>query len=94
MLQVITGIRMERTISLSLVRSLAIPQSAMLWPGGTPRVFVRRAPDTYELREVKLGRSGDALREVLGGAKEGEQVVTSAGVLLDGHAHMNSDANP
>jgi multidrug efflux pump subunit AcrA (membrane-fusion protein) len=55
---------------------------------------VRRAPDAYERREVKLGRSGDALGEVLDGAKEGEQVVTSAGVLLDGHAHMNSDANP
>ena len=66
----------------------------MLWPGGTPRVFVRREPDAYERREVKLGRSGDALREVLDGAKEGEQVVTSAGVLLDGQAQMNNDANP
>ena len=66
----------------------------MLWPGGTPRVFVRRAPDTHERREVKLGRSGDALWEVLDGLKEGEQVVTRAGVLLDGQAQMNSDANP
>jgi len=55
---------------------------------------VRREPDPYERREVKLGRSGDALREVLDGAKEGEQVVTSAGVLLDGQAQMNNDANP
>jgi multidrug efflux pump subunit AcrA (membrane-fusion protein) len=54
---------------------------------------VRRAPDAYERREVKLGRSGDALQEVLNGVKEDEQVVTSAGILLDGHAHMNGDAN-
>ncbi len=55
---------------------------------------MRREPDAYELREVKLGRSGDALREVLNGVKEDEQVVTSAGVLLDGQARMNRDANP
>ena len=84
----------EGTIKLDAPEVLAIPHSAVLWPGGTPRVFVRREPDAYERREVKLGRSGDALREVLDGAKEGEQVVTSAGVLLDGQAQMNNDANP
>ena len=84
----------EGTIELDAPEVLAIPRSAVLWPGGTPRVFVRRAPDAYERREVKLGRSGDALWEVLDGVKEGEQVVTSAGVLLDGQSQMNSDANP
>ena len=84
----------EGTIELDAPEVLAIPRSAVLWPGGTPRVFVRRAPDAYERREVKLGRSGDALWEVLDGVKEGEQVVTSASVLLDGQSQMNSDPNP
>ena len=84
----------EGTIELDAPKVLAIPRSAVLWPGGTPRVFVRRAPDAYERREVKLGRCGDTLCEVLDGVKEGEQVVTSAGVLLDGQSQMNSDANP
>ena len=66
----------------------------MLWPGGTPRVFVHRATATYARREVQLGRRGDTLWEVLDGVKEGEQIVTSAGVLLDGQSQMNSDANP
>ena len=66
----------------------------MLWPGGTPRVFVRRAPDAYERREVKLGPIGDARWEVLNGVKEYEQVATSAGVLLDCQSRMNRDANP
>ena len=84
----------EGTIELDAPEVLAIPHSAVLRPGGTPRVFVRREPDAYELREVKLGRSGDALREVLNGVKEDEQVATSAGVLLDCQSRINGDANP
>ena len=84
----------EGKIKLDAPEVLAIPHSAVLWPGGTPRVFVRREPDAYERREVKLGRSGDALREVLNGVKEDEQVATSAGVLLDCQSRMNRDANP
>ena len=84
----------EGIIELDAPEVLAIPRSAVLWPGGTPRVFVRREPDAYERREVKLGRSGDALREVLDGVKEGEQDATSAGVLLDCQSRMNRDANP
>ena len=84
----------EGPIELDAPEVLAIPHSAVLRPGGTPRVFVRRAPDAYERREVKLGRSGDALREVLNGVKEDEQVATSAGVLLDCQSRMNRDANP
>ena len=87
------AVAVERVAAIALVHG-AIPRRAVLWPGGTPRVFVRRAPDTYERREVKLGRSGDALWEVPDGVKKGEQVVTRAGVLLDGQAQMNSDANP
>ena len=84
----------EGTFELDAPEVLDIPHSAILWPGGTPRVFVRREPDAYERREVKLGRSGDALREVLNGVKEDEQVATSAGVLLDCQSRMNRDANP
>ena len=84
----------EGTIKLDAPEVLAIPRSAVLRPGGTPRVFVRREPDAYELREVKLDSSGDALREVLNGVKEDEQVATSAGVLLDCQSRMNRDANP
>ncbi len=56
----------EGTIELDAPEVLAIPHSAILWPGGTPRVFVRRAPDAYERREVKLHRSGDAPPSVAG----------------------------
>jgi Cu(I)/Ag(I) efflux system membrane fusion protein len=80
----------EGTIELDAPEVLAVPRSAVLWPGGTPRVFVQRAPGAFERREVRLGRCGDALWEVLDGVKEGEQVVTSGNMLLDGQAQIES----
>ena len=84
----------EGTIELDAPEVLAVPRSAVLWPGGTPRVFVQRAPGAYERREVKLGRCGDALWEVLDGVKEGEHVVTSGNILLDGQAQLDAFPNP
>ena len=43
---------------------------------------------------MKLGRSGDTDWEVLDGLKEGERVVTSGNLLIDGQAQLNAFANP
>jgi membrane fusion protein, copper/silver efflux system len=46
---------------------------------------------------VKLGRAGDNLWEILEGVKEGERVVTSGNMLIDGQAQleaMDSKAKP
>ena len=84
----------EGTIELDSPEVLAIPRSAVLWPGGTPRAYVQQAPGTFERREVKLGRCGDGMWEVLAGLKEGEQVVTSGNLLIDAQAQLNAFANP
>ena len=84
----------EGTIELDAPEVLAIPRSAVLWPGGAPRAYVRQASGTFERREVKLGRCGDGMWEVLAGLKEGEQVVTSGNLLIDAQAQLNAFANP
>ena len=61
----------------------------MLWPGKSPRVYVEKAAGAYELRRVKLGRAGDAMWEVLDGLKEGERVVQSGNMLIDGQAQLD-----
>ena len=73
---------------------LAVPRRAVLWPGNTPRVYVERATGTYEPRAVKLGRVGDEAYELLEGVTEGERVVTSGNLLVDGQAQLNRHASP
>ena len=73
---------------------LTVARTAVLWPGKTPCVYVEKQPGVYEQRSVKLGRKGDEDWEVLDGLKEGERVVTSGNMLIDGQAQLNSNASP
>ena len=68
--------------------TLSIPRSAVLNPGGKPRVFVELTPGRYAMRTVKLGRVGDSLVEVLDGVSPGERVVSQGGFLLDAQAQL------
>ncbi len=83
----------EGIIELDASEVLAIPRSAVLWTGSAPRVYVEMAPGSYEQRHVKLGRAGDALWEVLEGLKEGERVVLSGNMLIDGQAQLDTGMN-
>jgi membrane fusion protein, copper/silver efflux system len=76
------------TVNLEAPEVLAVPRSAVLWPGDAPRVFVEAQNGTYERRTVKLGHSGDCDWEVLAGLSEGEHVVTEAAMLIDGQAQL------
>ena len=80
----------EGIIELEAPEVLAIPRSAVLWAGDAPRVYLEMAPGSYEMHNVKLGRAGDALWEVLDGLKEGERVVLSGNMLIDGQAQLDS----
>ncbi len=73
---------------------LAVPRSAVLWPAKQPRVYVEKSPGNYEQRIVSLGRPGDENWEVLEGLEEGERVVVSGNMLIDGQAQINSLADP
>ena len=81
-------------VALEAPLVLAVPRRAVLWPGSAPRVYVEKAPGTYEPRPVKLGRAGDEAYELLEGVTEGERVVTSGQLLVDGQAQLNRHASP
>ncbi len=68
---------------------LAVPRTAVLFPGAASYVYVDKGAGTYERRRVKLGRQGDQVWEVLRGLSEGERVVTSGNVLLDAQAQLS-----
>ena len=84
----------EATIEFDAPEVITVPRSAVLWRGGAPRVYLEMQPGVYEQRRVKLGRAGDKDWEVLDGLKEGERVVTSGNMLIDGQAQLNNNASP
>lgn len=86
----------EGEVHIEAEETLAVPRSAVLWPGNTPRVYVEKQTGHFEPRSLKLGRVGDTDYEVLEGLKAGEIVVTSGNMLIDGQAQLNhsSTATP
>jgi cobalt-zinc-cadmium efflux system membrane fusion protein len=65
---------------------LALPRTAVQRDGAEPVVFVRTAPGRFERREVRIGRLGEELVEILAGVEEGEEVVIDGAFLLRSQA--------
>ena len=84
----------EGVIEMEAPEVLAVGRTAVLWRGNAPRVYVEKQAGVYEQRKVRLGRAGDDDWEVLEGLAEGERVVTSGNMLIDGQAQLNNNASP
>ncbi len=69
---------------------LAVPTGAVIDSGTRQIVFVDRGNGRYEPRDVKLGRKGDGLVEVLRGVAEGEKVVVNGNFLIDSESNLES----
>jgi Cu(I)/Ag(I) efflux system membrane fusion protein len=82
----------EGEIQIDADEVLTVPRSAILWPGNTPRAYVEKQPGHFDPRHLELGRLGDQDYEVLSGLTEGERVVTSGAMLIDGQAQINSSS--
>ena len=61
----------------------AVPLSAIVYEGEQARVWVAGDGDTLTLREIRAGRTGDGMVEVLAGLSAEEKVVTSGTVFID-----------
>lgn len=88
------GMYADGVVMADLPGVLAVPRSAILFPGGKSYAYVEEGPGAYAMRQVKLGRQGDNVWEVIDGLKEGERVVTSGNVLIDAQAQFNSPKSP
>jgi hypothetical protein len=88
------GMYAEGRVRGEVPEVLAVPRTAILFPGGAAYVYVDNGNGAFERRRVKLGRQGDELWEVLQGLEEGDRVVTSGNVLIDAQAQFNQGSNP
>ena len=80
----------QGVVTIDAPEVLAVPRSAVLAPGNTPRVYVEKGQGVYQQRPVSLGRVGDACWEVLDGVKEGERVVLAGNMLIDAQAQLDA----
>ncbi len=78
----------EASVQIAAPETLVVPRTAVLWPGGQPRVFVDEGEGAFRLRRVTLGREGDTHLEITSGLAAGDKVVVRGGVLLDGQAQL------
>ncbi|MGI8601768.1 MAG: efflux RND transporter periplasmic adaptor subunit [Verrucomicrobiales bacterium] len=79
----------DGVVRLEAPEVLSAPRSAVIQTGPEAVAYVDKGGGAYERRELKLGRAGDELVEILSGLTEGEKVVTNGALLIDGQAEMN-----
>jgi membrane fusion protein, copper/silver efflux system len=83
------GLYAEGSLSTEIRDGLAVPRTAILFPGEAAYAYVSKGNGVYERRRVQLGRQGDSRWEVLHGLEAGDRVVTSGNVLIDAQAQFN-----
>lgn len=84
------GMWAQAWVDLPLGWRLAVPASAVLDTGLRQMVFVDGADGHLEPREVQVGVRTDDYWEILGGLREGEQVVTRALFLIDSESQLKA----
>ena len=70
--------------------ALAVPRSAVVSTGKRDLVFVRRADNMLEPRDVTLGAATATRIQILSGLAVGETVVASATFLLDAESNLST----
>ena len=81
------------TLDVSLGEAaVVVPAAAVIDTGKRKIVYVETTPQTYEQREVTVGRSEAERVEILSGVAAGEKVVASGAFLIDAEAQLKSQS--
>ena len=83
------GMYANVTFDVPVARNaLAVPEEAVIRGGTRDLVVLERAPGTFQVAAVTLGRQGGGVWEVLDGVEEGDTVVVSAQFLIDSESNL------
>jgi membrane fusion protein, copper/silver efflux system len=69
---------------------LVVPASAVIDSGNRQVVLLNSGDGRYEPRDVKAGRSGDGMVEIISGIAEGDKVVVNGLFLIDSESNLQS----
>ena len=83
------GMYANVTFDVPVARNaLAVPEEAVIRGGTRDLVVLERAPGTFQVVAVTLGRQGDGAWEVLDGVADGDTIVVSAQFLIDSESNL------
>ena len=83
------GMYTNVTFDVPVARNaLAVPEEAVIRGGTRDLVVLERAPGTFQVAAVTLGRQGGGVWEVLDGVEEGDAIVVSAQFLIDSESNL------
>ncbi len=83
------GMYANVTFDVPVARNaLAVPEEAVIRGGTRDLVVLERAPGTFQVAAVTLGRQGDGAWEVLDGVADGDTIVVSAQFLIDSESNL------
>jgi cobalt-zinc-cadmium efflux system membrane fusion protein len=63
--------------------AVAVPRDAVIYEGGTARVWVARDDKAIELRRIKVGMTNGSMVEVMEGLAPTDRVVTKGSLFID-----------
>lgn len=78
----------EARIRTAMDEAVLVPRSALLDTGARAVVYVDRGGGAYDKRDVKPGRRGDTMVEIVSGLAAGEPVVVQGNLMIDAEAQM------
>lgn len=84
------GMSLDVEIEVSLGEKLAVPKEAVFHTGTKELVFIEEGQGHILPREVNLGYEADGHYEIVSGLSEGEQIITSAGFLIDSESRLQA----
>jgi multidrug efflux pump subunit AcrA (membrane-fusion protein) len=89
--EIIPGSFMEVYLETeSNTKALTVSNNTLIEEQGNFAVFVQLNPESFEKREVKIGKTDGLKTEILSGLKPTERVVTRGGILVKLAAVSNS----
>jgi Cu(I)/Ag(I) efflux system membrane fusion protein len=80
----------EVSFALPETKSLVVPRDALVDTGTAQYVFVASGDGRFEPRSVRVGEAIDDRLQITDGLKEGENVVTRGGFLIDSESRLRA----
>ena len=88
--QLVANMQIDISIPVKLGEAILVPRESVMDTGLRKVVFVSKAGDSFEPREIQTGLETDDGYEVKSGLKEGELIVVSGNFLLDSESRVQA----